>query len=92
MPGFRCTMLDARGDVLFPADIVADTQTSAIHHARDIQRMSNKASSASNRVFAFEVWSGSRRLHSESSMKQPDSQVRGRSPDSAALVPAQPQL
>ncbi len=92
MPDFRCTMLDARGDVLFPADIVAETQTSAIQHARGIQRMSNKASSASNWVCAFEVWFGSRRLYSESSVKEPDSQVRSHSPDPAALVPAQPQL
>jgi hypothetical protein len=47
MPDFRCTMLDVRGDVLFPVDIVAETQASAIRHARDIQRMSNATSSSS---------------------------------------------
>jgi hypothetical protein len=61
-------MLDARGDVLIPADIVAETQASASYHARDIHRMSNMASSSS-KVFAFEIWFGNRNLYCESSVK-----------------------
>jgi hypothetical protein len=65
MPDYRCQMLDERGDVLFPADIVAETLDDALRHAFDILRMSNRASSASRQVYAFEVWAGSSRLFPE---------------------------
>jgi hypothetical protein len=65
MPDYRCQMLDERGVVLFPADIVAETLDDALRHAFDILRMSNQAPSASRRVYAFEVWAGSSQLFPE---------------------------
>jgi hypothetical protein len=61
MPDFRCDMLDERGGILFSADITAETLEGAIRHASDVLHTSNR-SSASRRVYAFEVWSGTSRL------------------------------
>jgi DNA-binding response OmpR family regulator len=61
MLDFCCDMLDERGGILFSADITAETQEAAIQHASDILRTNNR-SSASQRVCAFEVWSGTNRL------------------------------
>ena len=61
MADFHCKMLDERGGILLPADITAETLEAAIRHATDILRTSNQ-SSASRRVYAFEVWSGTSRL------------------------------
>ena len=61
MPDFRCDMLDKRGSILFSAEIIAETLEGAIGHASDVLHTSNH-SSASRRVYAFEVWSGTSRL------------------------------
>jgi hypothetical protein len=58
MPDFRCNMLDQRGDVLFPADVVADDWEAALRHAFDVLRKYNHESSLSKRVYALEVWAG----------------------------------
>jgi len=60
MPDFCCHMLDERGHILFPADIIAESLETAIQHASDILHMSNQSSS--RRVYSFEVWSGTSRL------------------------------
>jgi hypothetical protein len=36
MPDFRCNMLDQRGNVLFPADVVAEDLEAALRHAFDV--------------------------------------------------------
>ena len=61
MPDFCCKMLDQRGGVLFPSDIIAENLEAAIRHASDVLHTSNQSSS-SRRVYAFEVWSGTSRL------------------------------
>jgi hypothetical protein len=61
MPDFRCNMLDQRGEVLFPADVVADDLEAALRHAFDILR-TNQPSSPSRRVYALEVWAGTDKL------------------------------
>ena len=45
MPDYRCNMLDQRGDVLFPADIVADDLEAALRHAFDVLRQTNQGTS-----------------------------------------------
>jgi hypothetical protein len=62
MPEYRCNMLDQRGDVLFPSDVVADDLEAALRHAFDVLRNSNQGASLSRRVYALEVWAGTRRL------------------------------
>jgi hypothetical protein len=62
MPEYRCNMLDRRGDVLFPADVVAEDLEAALRHAFDVLRKSNLSSVSSNRVYALEVWAGTSRL------------------------------
>jgi hypothetical protein len=62
MPEYRCNMLDERGDVLFPADIVAEDLEGAIRHAFEVLRLSNRDTSVSRRVYALEVWSDDGRL------------------------------
>ena len=42
MPDYRCNMLDQRGDVLFPADVVAEDLAAALRHAFDVLRQSNQ--------------------------------------------------
>ena len=61
MLDFSCKMLDERGGILFSADFVAETVEDAIRHASQVLRTSNQ-SSTSRRVYAFEVWSDTRRL------------------------------
>jgi hypothetical protein len=57
-------MLDQRGDVLFPADIVADDLEAALRHAFDVLRQTNQSTSLSGRVYALEVWAGTSKLYS----------------------------
>jgi hypothetical protein len=75
MPDFRCHMLDERGDILFPADIVAETLDAAIRHAFDILRTSNQDASSSRRVYSVEVWSESGRVFPEPLARPLDKQV-----------------
>jgi hypothetical protein len=53
---FRCQMLDRQGDILFPADIVAETMDIAIQQAFQIRQERNQAAAAAERVYAFRVW------------------------------------
>jgi hypothetical protein len=62
MPDFRCNMLDQRGDVLFPANVVAEDLEAALRHAFDVLRKSNQGASLSRRVYALEVWAGTSKL------------------------------
>ena len=62
MPGYRCNMLDQRGDVLFPADIVAEDLASALRHAFDVLRQSNQGTPSSKQVYALEVWADEGKL------------------------------
>jgi hypothetical protein len=62
MPDYRCNMLDRRGDVLFPADVVADDLESALRHAFTVLRNTNQGASSSRRVYALEVWAGTDKL------------------------------
>jgi hypothetical protein len=62
MPDYRCNMLDQRGDVVFPTDIVADDLTAALRHAFDVLGKSNQRASPSTRVYALEVWVGTSKL------------------------------
>jgi hypothetical protein len=48
-------MLDQRGDVLFPADIVADDLEAALRHAFDVLRQTNQSASLSGRVYALKA-------------------------------------
>jgi hypothetical protein len=63
MPSYRCNMLGENGDILFPADIVAESLAAALQHASKIRRMSNEGTSNSRQVYAFEVWSDNGRLY-----------------------------
>jgi hypothetical protein len=56
MLDYHCHMLNERGDVLFPADIIAETLDGAIRHAFCILQTSNERASSSERVYGFEVW------------------------------------
>jgi hypothetical protein len=62
MPDFRCNMLDQRGNVLFPADVVAEDLEAALRHAFEVFHKSNRSASLSERVYALEVWAGSTKL------------------------------
>jgi hypothetical protein len=62
MPDYRCNMLDQRGDVLFPADVVAEDLATALQHAFDVLRRSNQGTPLSKRVYAVEVWGGTDKL------------------------------
>ena len=62
MPDFRCNMLDQRGNVLFPADIVAEDLEAALRHAFEVFDKSNRSASLSNRAYALEVWAGPTKL------------------------------
>ncbi len=62
MPGYRCNMLDQRGDVLFPADVVAEDLEAALRHAFDVLRQTNQHAPLSRRVYALEVWAGPSKL------------------------------
>jgi hypothetical protein len=53
---YHCHMLDERGEILFPADIIAETLDAAIRHAFSILHTSNESASSSERVYGFEVW------------------------------------
>ena len=61
MPEFRCNMLDQRGDVLFPTDVVADDLEAALRHAISMLR-TNQPASPLQRVYALEVWAGTNKL------------------------------
>jgi len=56
-------MSDEDGDILFPADIVAESLAGAIQHAAKIRQTSNEGTSYSRRVYSFEVWSDNGRLY-----------------------------
>ncbi|HZD45483.1 MAG TPA: hypothetical protein VE109_05330, partial [Acidobacteriaceae bacterium] len=60
---YRCNMLSENGDILFPADIVAESLAAAIQHASNIRRMSNEGTAYSRQVYAFKVWSDNGRLY-----------------------------
>jgi hypothetical protein len=62
MPDYRCNMLDQRGGILFPADVVADDLEAALRHAFDVLRTSNQHASLSTRVYALEVWADTSKL------------------------------
>ncbi len=62
MPDYRCNMLDQRGDVLFPADVVAEDLSTALQHAFDVRRQSNQGMPLSKRVYGLEVWAGTSKL------------------------------
>ena len=62
MPEYRCNMLDRRGDVLFPADVVAEDLEAALRHAFDVLHKSNLSSASSHKVCALEVWAVTSRL------------------------------
>jgi hypothetical protein len=53
---FRCQMLDRDGEVLFPADIIAETLDIAVQQAFHIRRTRNQDAAAAERVYAFRVW------------------------------------
>ena len=55
MPDYRCNMLDQRGDVLFPADVVAEDLATALQHAFDVLRQSDQGTSKL-------VWAGTNKL------------------------------
>jgi hypothetical protein len=65
MPTFRCYMLDEHGDILFPADIVAETVSVAIRHAFEILESNNLSPLSLRHVYAFEVWNGDGRVFPE---------------------------
>jgi hypothetical protein len=59
VPEFRCNMLDDDGEILFPADIVAETLSIAVQYAFDNIRRFNAVAVAvavAKRAYAFEVW------------------------------------
>ena len=61
MPEFRCNMLDRRGEVVFPADVVAEDLAAALQHAFEVLR-TNVPSSPSKQVYALEVWADTSKL------------------------------
>ena len=61
MPEFRCNMLDRRGEVVFPSDVVAEDLAAALQHAFEVLR-TNVPSSPSKQVYALEVWAGTDKL------------------------------
>ena len=65
MPHFRCHMLDEHGDILFPADIFAETVSAAIRHAFEILESNNLSPLPFRQVYAFEVWHGGGRVFPE---------------------------
>jgi hypothetical protein len=65
MPNFRCHMLDEHRDILFPADIVAETVSAAIRHAFEILESNNLSPLSFRQVYAFEVWNGDGRVFPE---------------------------
>jgi hypothetical protein len=56
MLDYHCHMLNERGDILFPADIIAETLDAATRHAFHILQTSNEGASPSERAYGFEVW------------------------------------
>jgi hypothetical protein len=56
MPDFRCHMLDERGDILFPADLIAESLDAAIRDAFRILHSNNEGAARSERVCGFQVW------------------------------------
>jgi hypothetical protein len=65
MPNFRCYMLDEHGDILLPADIVAETVSVAIRHAFEILESNNLSPVSFRQIYAFEVWNGDGRVFPE---------------------------
>ena len=53
---FHCHMLDERGDILFPTDIIAESLDAAIQDAFRILHTSNEGATSLERVCGFEVW------------------------------------
>ena len=41
MPDYRCHMLDQRGNILFPSDVIAESLDAALRGAFDIFRRTN---------------------------------------------------
>jgi hypothetical protein len=62
MDSYRCDMLDEHSHVIFPADIIAESLEAAIQHAARILQLSDRGTSPSRCVYAFEVWSDRGRL------------------------------
>jgi hypothetical protein len=56
MPDFRCHMLNERGDILFPADLIAESLDAAIRDAFRILHTNNEGAARSERVCGFQVW------------------------------------
>jgi hypothetical protein len=62
MPDYRCCMLDHRGNLLFPSDIVAESLEAALRSAFELLRQTNEAASVTRRAYAFEVWAETSRI------------------------------
>jgi hypothetical protein len=62
MPDYHCYILDHRGSILFPSDIVAESLEAALRIAFDILRKTSEAPSVTRRAYAFEVWAGTSRM------------------------------
>jgi pyruvate/2-oxoglutarate dehydrogenase complex dihydrolipoamide acyltransferase (E2) component len=62
VPNFRCHMLDEHRNILFPADIVAETVSAAIQQGFEILESNNRRPLPSRQVHAFEVWDGDGRV------------------------------
>jgi hypothetical protein len=56
MLDYHCHMLNERGDIIFPADIAAETLDAAVRHAFNILHTSNAGASSAERVYGFEIW------------------------------------
>jgi hypothetical protein len=74
MAYYRCNMLDEHDQVIFPADIVAESLDAAVRHAFRIRETSNHGTSSSRRVYAFQVWSDSGPEFPEALPEQADGQ------------------
>lgn len=72
MPDYRCHMLDQRGNILFPSDVIAESLDAALRGAFDIFRRTNEAPSVTRRAYAFEVWAGTSRVFPESPIARQD--------------------
>jgi hypothetical protein len=58
-------MLRLHGDILLPADIVAETVSVAIRHAYEILESNNLSPVSFRQIYAFEVWNGDGRVFPE---------------------------
>jgi hypothetical protein len=53
---YHCHMLDEHGEILFPADLIAEALDAAIREAFRILHTNNEGAAPSERVCGFEVW------------------------------------